>query len=924
VSLGELGKAAAALVQSAAASFCNATFRIIEELHPPAPAERPIPASVLNARPAPIQVSRDTLVGVLRRMRSGVAAGVSGLTNDHLRCLLPTETDGDLAALDPLLVFVNQVLTGEVDDETADWLCASKLVVLLKPDGAGGFKKRACGALDLRPIAMPESLYRLVSLCALAEVKQTVTDALARVQQLCVGVSSACEGIAAAVRLYLTELEAPDADIEGAAWRTWRAVLSVDASNAFNTVSRAAVLEAVLKHVPGLLPFARFSYARDSRLVYVNSEYQGAPGEELFRTFFSRTGVRQGDPLGPALFALAMVEALERVQAQHPDTDVCAFADDGIALIEANDRAGLVTKAAAVFKSLGDEFRKEGVELNTKTKLLCLCDSAVGTDAGVTGVDKLSLLGVPTASSVEALVELALKRLAQAFDQLDALPLLPFSEAMLILRFCVGVRANYLMDQLPTEAQRLVAAKWDPAVERCLTRMFEGQHPSPRVFLYGPGGLGIARQAQQGDLSRVCGWARAAAVVEEYLPKQKRQVQLTAASKHPVHAEVRAAYARLPEEARKQRGAGEDAYNPLNVYESPRAAAAAAAAGVAGATGTAAGAGAATRATPRTTNTSRTKSRSSSSATPLFNPLKAAVDVLCKAVHKAQRVEVFDSLTGVGRLLFELAGAKGARAWADATPRFLYHKMASTHSRVAHSLWLGMPIAELEGRADPTGRSLLRAQPPALRHSAVLQAYADAMLLCGGAVYKEVPHLFCPWATSRVEPKLRTAELGEQRRMDLVLVAHLSGIMADPTVVDGASQGDVDARGRNEKADRAVTAAEGVKRAYYGPDLPAGFDFYPAAHDTLSGCGKGALALQRRLAVMAAQHANNGAPPSQHLIDLKAKDVLQRVSVAVMRACADSVCKQFAKSPHVALTPAHRYGWSARATPPRGENGSAF
>jgi hypothetical protein len=57
-----------------------------------------------------------------------------------------------------------------------DWLCASKLVVLLKPDGAGGFKKRACGALDLRPIAIPESLYRLVSLCALAEVKQTVRD----------------------------------------------------------------------------------------------------------------------------------------------------------------------------------------------------------------------------------------------------------------------------------------------------------------------------------------------------------------------------------------------------------------------------------------------------------------------------------------------------------------------------------------------------------------------------------------------------------------------------------------------------------------------------------------------------------------------------------------------------------------------------
>jgi len=108
------------------------------------------------------------------------------------------------------------------------------------------------------------------------------------------------------------------------------------------------------------------------------------------------------------------------------------------------------------------------------------------------------------------------------------------------------------------------------------------------------------------------------------------------------------------------------------------------------------------------------------------------------------------------------------------------------------------------------------------------------------------------------------------------------------------------------------------------PSCPLAWASPLACLSALFGYGKGALALQRRLAVMAAQHANNGASPSQHLIDLKAKDVLQRVSVAVMRACADSVCKQFAKSPHVALTPAHRYGWMTRATPPRGENGSAF
>jgi hypothetical protein len=41
----------------------------------------------------------------------------------------------------------------------------------------------------------------------------------------------------------------------------------------------------------------------------------------------------------------------------------------------------------------------------------------------------------------------------------------------------------------------------------------------------------------------------------------------------------------------------------------------------------------------------------------------------------------------------------------------------------------------------------------------------------------------------------------------------------------------VDARGANEQAERAVTAAEEAKQAYYGPDLPVGFDFYPAAHE---------------------------------------------------------------------------------------------
>jgi hypothetical protein len=88
----------------------------------------------------------------------------------------------------------------------------------------------------------------------------------------------------------------------------------------------------------------RFSYDRESRLVFVNNQFSGAPGEEALRTFMSRTGVRQGDPLGPVLFALAVIEVLERVQVQHLDADISAFADDGIAAIKATSRAALAAR----------------------------------------------------------------------------------------------------------------------------------------------------------------------------------------------------------------------------------------------------------------------------------------------------------------------------------------------------------------------------------------------------------------------------------------------------------------------------------------------------------------------------------------------------------------------------------------------------
>jgi hypothetical protein len=199
-----------------------------------------------------------TLRSVIARLRSGVAPGPSGLTNDHIKQLFPTSSEEDTQNLVHLLAFVNAVLAGDVTEATMDWLGASNLVALYKLDPAGNLKRRSVdGRPDIRPIAVPETLYRICALCALRALKGKIVGLLRETQQLGVDVPAACESIATLVCLYLEDPEADDAYC-----------IMVDFANAFNSICRASVLEAVAEHVPELLPFARASYSRPGRLVY--------------------------------------------------------------------------------------------------------------------------------------------------------------------------------------------------------------------------------------------------------------------------------------------------------------------------------------------------------------------------------------------------------------------------------------------------------------------------------------------------------------------------------------------------------------------------------------------------------------------------------------------------------------------------------
>jgi hypothetical protein len=84
---------------------------------------------------------------------------------------------------------------------------------------------------------------------------------------------------------------------------------------------RTAVLTAVAKRCPQLFAFVNWAYAPPAEL-WVHG---GTNGHERL---WSTTGVRQGDPMGPLLFALGLQEHLETIASDFPDVRVLAYLDD--------------------------------------------------------------------------------------------------------------------------------------------------------------------------------------------------------------------------------------------------------------------------------------------------------------------------------------------------------------------------------------------------------------------------------------------------------------------------------------------------------------------------------------------------------------------------------------------------------------------
>ena len=232
--------------------------------------------------------------------------------------------------LQGLACIVSRIRNGRLDDRFKPLLLSCWLVGVPKPDGG------------TRPIAVGESLYKMAAFHALKSVAGSIPPVLGTSQFAFLPGGSETAG------LLLKALS--EASL----------MFAVDLRNAFNSVDRAMMLEALYaeRDLSPLFRLVDFAYSASSDLLLRDRD------NLLCSVVQSRNGTRQGDPLGMLLFCLAIKAPIATALASTSvPIRVVAVADD-VTFVGPADGAAVAT-AVGVFRR---ECAARGLRFATKCK----------------------------------------------------------------------------------------------------------------------------------------------------------------------------------------------------------------------------------------------------------------------------------------------------------------------------------------------------------------------------------------------------------------------------------------------------------------------------------------------------------------------------------------------------------------------------
>ena len=276
--------------------------------------------------PPPLTITSANVITALKAFPRGTSPGATRLRAQHL---LDAVT-GSVAPsaqiwLEQLTKFMSSMLAGELDDHIAPWLSGAPLTALLKKSGG------------IRPIAVGEVLRRLASRLCCGAVKPRLPDTFLPYGQVGVGIKGGLEAVIHACRTLVHENQDNPS----------YCCLKLDMVNAFNECNQQTFFTRLEKEFPELVRWVHWSYK--------------SAGEMRFGShrILSMSGVQQGDPLGPLLFSLVVLELMDAV-GPVDDLQLCLwYLDDGTFI----GTRHAVSKLLCSIVSKGADF---GLTLNLK------------------------------------------------------------------------------------------------------------------------------------------------------------------------------------------------------------------------------------------------------------------------------------------------------------------------------------------------------------------------------------------------------------------------------------------------------------------------------------------------------------------------------------------------------------------------------
>ena len=218
------------------ATDVKATYEKLLERHPRPPLNRKQAHSPDDI--SAIQVSEYEVMSAIRSFPAGSLGGPDGVRPQHIMDLVNCQDSGP-SLLTSLAAFVNLLLDGKCSPEVSPILFGGQLIALVKKSGG------------IRPIAIGYTWRRIAAKCANNNALASLCSYFKPIQ-LGVGTPGGCEAAVHATRRFVESM--PDD----------HCVVKLDFSNAFNSLHRDVMLEAVLEQVPGIYKFCHSAYRRNS------------------------------------------------------------------------------------------------------------------------------------------------------------------------------------------------------------------------------------------------------------------------------------------------------------------------------------------------------------------------------------------------------------------------------------------------------------------------------------------------------------------------------------------------------------------------------------------------------------------------------------------------------------------------------------